>query len=234
MKYALTPTKIVIQLCVCLLLMFAHGNLSAQTIRCADPNCAICLSAKDWKSPEKSDSRAPRNRPEDAPFGREASLAVVNPVLRSPFQRIASLRGEWDFQTDPDGNGVKENWNSNDTAWNECRKMPVPGNWESNDVGEPGMSTPWICYWDQIPRSLRNVYIGSAWYRTTLCIPNSWEGRRQWLKIGGVRAQGWFWVNGQPVARVAAYCGAFRYDITDLIKFRHNIGEGHFRHIHSG
>lgn len=38
------------------------------------------------------------------------------------------------------------------------------------------------------------------------------------MKIGGVKAQGWFWVNGTPIARQFSYCGAYKYDITDLIK----------------
>ncbi|OQW96587.1 MAG: hypothetical protein BWK77_04240, partial [Verrucomicrobia bacterium A1] len=34
----------------------------------------------------------------------------------------------------------------------------------------------------------------------------------------GVRSQGWFWVNGTPVAWVDTYCGTYKYDVTDLVQ----------------
>jgi len=60
--------------------------------------------------------------------------------------------------------------------------------------------------------------MGEAWYRKTVAIPAAWQGRRIWLKVGGVRSQGWFWVNNKTVAWVDAYCGTYKYDITDLVQ----------------
>lgn len=190
---------------------------SAHTIRCADPDCKLCLSVPGAESPKKAETREPRNRPEDAPFGREASLAVVNPVMRSQHQSVVSLRGDWEFVTDSDAVGLKEGWMTPGKAWSGSRSLVVPGNWESQGVGEPAKSTPWICYWDNNARPFRHVYIGSAWYRKSFSVPKEWQGQRIWLKSGGVRAQGWFWVNGREAAKMAQYCGSFRFDITDLV-----------------
>ena len=204
---------------VILILYILSGNAYAQrVIRCADPQCPICLAIPGAVSPETFDTREPRNRPEDVPFGREGSLAVVNPVIRSPHQKTLSLSGDWEFCTDPDSVGIKEGWMRPGSTWPSCVAMPVPSNWESHGIGEPGMSSPWICNWDQAPRPLRHIYIGSVWYRKEIDVPTDWKGRRIWLKIGGVRAQGWFWVNGTPVARAFSYCGTYKYDITDLVK----------------
>jgi hypothetical protein len=60
--------------------------------------------------------------------------------------------------------------------------------------------------------------MGEAWYRKTVAIPAAWQGKRVWLKVGGVRSQGWFWVNGKTVAWVDNYCGTYKYDITDLVQ----------------
>ena len=49
-------------------------------------------------------------------------------------------------------------------------------------------------------------------------LPRAWERQRVWLKVGGVRSQGWFWVNATPVAWVDTYCGTYKYDITDLVQ----------------
>ncbi len=187
-------------------------------IRCADPECPLCLSAPGAISPETSDTREPRHRPEDAPFGRPGTPAVVNPIFPSPNRSVISLRGDWEFAADPTAVGIAENWCSPEKEWPGRRTMPVPGNWESEGLGEPGMSTPWICYWDCIPRPLKNIYIGSAWYRKKIRIPDDWQNQRIDLKIGGVRAQGWFWVNGRPLAHFAQHCGTFKFDMSDLVQ----------------
>lgn len=199
-------------------ILLIENSYSQNVIRCADPECSICLAVPGAVSPEKSDTREPRNPPEDTMFERSGSLTVVNPILRSPLQATISLAGNWEFCVNSASDGVKERWMQPESEWPSIIMMPVPSNWESHGVGEPALSTPWNAHWDQLPRRLRHAYIGSAWYRKTIAIPAEWKGSRIWLKIGGVKAQGWFWVNGTPVARQFSYCGAYKYDITDLIK----------------
>ena len=41
---------------------------------------------------------------------REATLAVVNPALRSPLRQTLSLDGDWEFATDLSAVGEKEKW----------------------------------------------------------------------------------------------------------------------------
>ncbi len=151
--------------------------------------------------------------------GRKAQPAVVNPDVRSPLQSVVSLRGEWEFVTQGVAPLRHPGWNAfYDKPWPGSRKITVPGCWEAQGVGVPGHSTTWDCKWDHGPRELRNVYMGEAWYRKTVDIPAAWQGKRVWLKVGGVRSQGWFWVNGKTVAWVDTYCGSYKYDITDLVQ----------------
>ncbi|HOD48577.1 MAG TPA: hypothetical protein PLJ71_21435, partial [Candidatus Hydrogenedentes bacterium] len=128
---------------------------------------------------------------------RPASPAVVNPAALSPLQQIISLRGEWDFVTDPrligrHRMGKGPGWNEPD--WTNARKISVPGCWEAQGVGEPGMSQEWGLPFDCIPRPLNHVYMGTARYRRSVDIPDAWAGKRVWLKVGGVRTEAWFWV----------------------------------------
>jgi len=150
---------------------------------------------------------------------RKALPAVVNQVTRSPLQETLSLRGEWEFVTQGVAPSRHPGWRSfYAKPWPGARKIQVPGCWEGQGVGEPGPSVTWDCKWDHGPRELRNVYMGEAWYRKTVTIPPAWEGKRIWLKVGGLRSQGWFWVNEKPVAWVDNYCGTYKYDITDLVQ----------------
>ncbi|MFA6243746.1 MAG: sugar-binding domain-containing protein, partial [Candidatus Hydrogenedentales bacterium] len=152
---------------------------------------------------------------------RPASPAVVNSVTVSPLQEVISLRGEWDFVTDPmlmgrHRMGKGPAWNEPD--WTGVRTIEVPGCWEAQGVGEPGMSLPWDMKFDCIPRPLNHIYMGTARYRRSVEIPSDWDGRRIWLKVGGVRTEAYFWVNQQRVAHVNTYCGSYKFDITDFVK----------------
>lgn len=150
---------------------------------------------------------------------RKALPAVVNPVARSPLQDTVSLRGEWEFVTQGVSPNRHPKWRAfYAKAWPGSRTIQVPGCWEAQGVGEPGMGDSWDCKWDHCAKPLRHIYQGEAWYRKTVDVPAAWQGKRVWLKVGGVRSQGWFWVNNTPVAWVDNYCGTYKYDITDLVR----------------
>ena len=161
--------------------------------------------------------------------------AVVNPVGREASPNLISLRGEWEFVTQPkpfcrryrhtkvpfakvDENTPANRHSGMDTPWSKARKIHVPGAWEAQGVGEPGMSIPWDPLWDSSPKKINHLYMGEGWYRKDVALPSDWNGKKVWLKIGGVKSQGWFWVNKNPVAWVDAYCGTYKYDITPFVR----------------
>ena len=137
-----------------------------------------------------------------------------------------SLRGEWDFHAPAKTPEklIRRNIGKPDNVWrmdampSGARKIRVPGCWEAQGVGEPAMSIPWRCWWDCSPRPLTHVFSGEGWYRTFASIPADWKSKRVWLKIGGVNAQGWVWVNDEQVAWVDSTCGTYKYDVTDFVR----------------
>lgn len=151
---------------------------------------------------------------------RKRHAAVVNPVLGEDPAWVMDLGGEWEFMAcryRPDRNCF---WSrvQEQKDWQGSRQIQVPGVVEVQGVGEPGTSRPWDCWWDCGPKPFRHVFAGAGWYRRSFPIPRSWAGHRIWLKVGGVSSQGWFWVNDMQVAWVEAYCGTYKYEITDLVK----------------
>jgi hypothetical protein len=147
---------------------------------------------------------------------RDATPAVVNPVLRSALRHTLSLDGEWDFATDPNGVGEEQQWFKAETELPNRRTLQVPGCWEAQGVGGPGPSSSVAP--ERSIRPLRGAYVGRGWYRKEVTLSQNWSGQQLWLKVGGVHAQGWFWVNGTYVASNACYCGAYKYNITDLVQ----------------
>lgn len=148
---------------------------------------------------------------------REAKPTVVNPVLDSEYRATLRLDGNWDFAIDPKGQGEDEKWFLPDKPWPSHLSMPVPGCWEAQGLGGSGWSSPApIRVYEAINRRIRGTYTGRGWYRKTVKMPRKWKGKQIWLKIGSVNAQGWFWLNGQYIGHLYEYCGAYKFDVTDL------------------
>ena len=143
--------------------------------------------------------------------------AVVNPVGREKDGTWISLAGEWAFTNFPHGSGKRTITFKFKEPWPLERKMTVPGCWEAQGLGGPGMGVPHLAP-DDSPRMLNGTWKGEGYYRRRVDIPASWAGKRIWLKVGGVRSWGWFYVNDHAVAMVDCYAGAWKYDITDFVK----------------
>ena len=120
--------------------------------------------------------------------------AVVDPVGREASPYLMSLRGEWEFVTQPtafcrryrhtktpfakyDERIPGQIKSANDKAWSEGRKIRVPGAWEAQGVGEPGMSIPWDPLWDSSSKKLNHIYMGEGWYRKDVVLPSGWGVR---------------------------------------------------------
>ena len=151
--------------------------------------------------------------------GREEHPAVVNPVLGNEAGSVLSLRGEWEFSTQGRTLGRNGIWQPFYKAktWGDVRTIQVPGCWEAQGVGEPGDGECWDAVWDHNAKPIRHKHMGNGWYRKTVKIPAAWKGKRVWLKVGGVKSAGWFWVNDRQVALVDNYCGTYKYEVTDLV-----------------
>ncbi|MBR1589168.1 MAG: hypothetical protein IJ658_12680, partial [Kiritimatiellae bacterium] len=129
--------------------------------------------------------------------GRKAHPAVVNPAMENEEGSVVSLRGEWEFS--PHAGNLERNgiWRPfyKTKVWPDVRAIQVPACWEAQGVGAPGMGDSWDQKGDHNAKPIRHKHMGSGWYRKTVKIPAAWKGKRVWLKIGGVKSMGWFWVN---------------------------------------
>jgi beta-galactosidase len=151
--------------------------------------------------------------------------SVVNPVFRSPVRPWLSLDGKWDFSLDADNEGLRDRWFSPE-YWQRqntvLREINVPGAWEAEGIGKPGLSHSTAREFARIP--LRHEYVGIGWYHKALTLPNGWHHRRVWLKIGGVNSKGWFWFNGVYLGSLHNYAsGAYKFEITPFIQGGENV-----------
>ena len=155
--------------------------------------------------------------------GRKAHLAVVNPPVQADDGYRISLCGEWDFAAfrhalesrDLQYELEKDFW-GRDGVWKNVRKIQVPGCWEAQGVGKEDFTYRYNSTRSKSLR-LRHAHLGNGFYRRKFTVPESWKGRRIWLKVGQLRNWGWIWVDGKAVAHVAEAYRALKWEITDLV-----------------
>ena len=94
---------------------------------------------------------------------RDEHPAVVNPVMACDPSNVVSLRGEWEFVAHPMNKPLRNGvWGRfyQETNWPGSRAIAVPGCWEAQGVGEPGMGECWVPKWDNNAKPIRHKYMG--------------------------------------------------------------------------
>ena len=89
-----------------------------------------------------------------------------------------------------------------DSAW---RKVDVPHDYIVEGTFDSKADT-----------SHGSLPVEPAWYRKTIAIRASAQGRRLWLEFDGVYRDSRMWLNGRFLGRHASGYTSFRYDITDV------------------
>ena len=152
--------------------------------------------------------------------GLPSHPAVVNHVSVETFGRdvpTLSLAGEWDFVASRHGSGIRTVRYNSDLWAKGGRKIRVPSCWEAEGVGDEGLSRPHLCQ-DNSRKRVRHTYLGEGWYRRYVDIPADWAGRRVWIKIGGILAQGWVFVNDKAVCMFDSGMRSLKWEITDFVR----------------
>jgi len=151
--------------------------------------------------------------------GREPHPAVVNHVCGYADGTVLDLSGEWTFAKGGYAADRSQFFRRRqlEKTWPDAIKIRVPGNWETQGVGAPVAAQENRTYDGYRRLPLKHYFNGNGWYRRTVRVPADRPGKRIWLKSGGVGSQGWFWIDGKPVAHVFDYCATRKYEVTDLV-----------------
>ena len=181
--------------------------------------------------PEKTRTSGPET------WGRPAQPAVVNPVGGEDRRNVITL-DDWLFKEMQHEiarhvgrdtfvrtncwaykSGIRKVWGKD--IWHQPEPIKVLKSclpWEAQGIGEPGFGQVWDAYWDSNRIKLRHKHVGEGWYGKYFTVPADWQGKRVFLKIGEFCSQGLVWLNGEHVAWNDCHAGAYKYEITDLLK----------------
>lgn len=117
--------------------------------------------------------------------------------IQNDVRNQLDLSGIWDFQTDPEGIGVRDSWYNGLAA---ARPIAVPGSWNEQ-------------YED-----LYN-YLGLAWYVRRVYVPSAWQGQRIFIRVGSANYQGTVYLNGERVGSHEGGHLPFAFEISNLVRW---------------
>ena len=143
-------------------------------------------------------------------------------------QDILSLAGTWDFSMGDAAPAAYDDY------------VVLPGSMLTNGKGNPvSVSTPWTgslydssFYFNPYMEKYRQEgqmkfpffltpgkhYVGNAWYRRSIYVPQDWENRRITLFLERPHIETTVYVNGQEVGHQMSLSVPHRYDVTKYIK----------------
>jgi beta-glucuronidase len=108
-----------------------------------------------------------------------------------PTRRYLSLDGQWRFRFDPDNLGEAAGWQQpgfDDANWDG---IAVPSSWDLKGA------TGWGSYGGSHFGEGHSLTDGYAWYRRTVDVPQTWQGRYVRMNFLAASYRADVWINGQ-------------------------------------
>lgn len=150
-------------------------------------------------------------------------------------QDAIDLAGSWQFEIDRNDVGTNERWFDRDLADHIILPGSMPEHGKGDDVGT---ETRWIGslydssyffnpYMEPYRRqgnikfpfflTPEKHYVGTAWYRRSIYVPQTWEDRRVVLFLERPHIETTVYVNGQKAGHQNSLSAPHEFDITDQI-----------------
>lgn len=139
--------------------------------------------------------------------------AITGMRAQEELSRI-NLEGLWQFKLDPDGVGIAENYAEKSFT----EQIILPGTTDTNKKGNP------IIKKDETTNLSRLFsYVGKAWYKKTVEIPQKWKGKYIRLMLERTKPT-CVWIDGVEVGRNDNISTCQIYDLSNqLVPGKHEI-----------
>lgn len=107
-----------------------------------------------------------------------------------------SLAGRWQCELDSNDTGVRELWYDGRSFSHE---IALPGTLAGAGLGEPCTLQPAVSKPQILHLTARYSYVGPAWYKKDILIPNDWKEKQIILTMERVLWNSMVWIDGKKV-----------------------------------
>ena len=122
---------------------------------------------------------------------------MLNPQQNNKREKY-DISGIWKFKVDSEKIGEKENWQIN---FKNTLDIAVPGSWN-----------------EQLEAEGLIHYTGTAWYSTDIFIPQNFNNKRIWIRIGSADYYSKLWINGKLIGDNLGGFLPIDFEITDYVR----------------
>jgi len=173
----------------------------------------------EWQDPEIVQVMEEAPRASLIPY-ESTELARDGAPEKSAYYQ--SLDGTWKFSWAPRPADRAADFWQQDYDTSDWDDIDVPSNWERRGYGVPRYVNADYVFGAQEPViPVDDNPVGS--YRRTFTIPESWDGRRIYLRFGAANSGMYVWVNGQEVGYTEDSKLPAEFDITDFVQPGENM-----------
>lgn len=114
------------------------------------------------------------------------------------------MNGPWEFEFDDANSGLEQDWAGGSRKFSRTITVPFAFETKNSGIGDTSFH-PWV------------------WYRRSVTLPSSWQGKRVLLNFGAVDYRAWVWINGKAAGQHEGGNVGFRLDVTELWKSGVNV-----------
>ncbi len=142
------------------------------------------------------------------------SVFLLAPLAGLEGALAVDLSGQWQFQLDPDDVGIEEQWF--DQGLGDTIELPAT----TAAAGKGRASTVELNLEAETLKRLvqRHPYLGAAWYRRSVVLPEGWTREGTILYLERVLWESRVWINGHPVGNETSLSTPHRYDIGTFLR----------------
>lgn len=128
---------------------------------------------------------------------------------KAPVHPLVSLNGEWELCLDS-LNGSLEGLHFNHT-------VTLPGTLDEAGIGKPNNRQPAMVREVMLHLQRRHEYIGKAWYRKTIEVPENTGNLQAILKLERVMWKSAVYIDGKPAGSFNSLSTPHYYNLTELL-----------------
>ncbi|HBG26523.1 MAG: hypothetical protein A2Y10_01000 [Planctomycetes bacterium GWF2_41_51] len=147
-------------------------------------------------------------------------LSLIVPAAKAvQNQESIDLAGTWSCRLDPNENGEKQKWFTQEFE----TSVKLPGSLDENGLGAEVSLKPELTT-DVLKHLTRKFkYIGSAWYQKQIDIPEQWNNKRIFLTLERVLWESRLWVDDKEIGMQDSVLSPHIYDISQAGPGKHTI-----------
>ena len=117
----------------------------------------------------------------------------------APSAPTLSLAGDWQIRLDPKLIGISQNWLAPEAQFDQI--LSLPGTTDQAGLGIPLQTHPDLSKSGLAGLVRKNSFIGPAWYRRNIDIPDTWRGKRVTLFLERVLWESQVWIDGKDIGK---------------------------------